>query len=262
MGTYHQTEQPEFREWIQALNDLAMEEVADEYGIDRRGDVILCPEHNDHNLGNCHISHNRYYCFACHGKGDNLRLVQKITGMGFMDAAKDLSGRFGIPVYEYRGQASSKNIDRMPVTKAQLIVLGLIPEARSVFWVENCSCGKPATGVFRADKDEEGIGYLTGSTCRMLMEQLYRDDKEGFFAVIAGKFREVSNTYLALYEAKVWTWDLFPDDLKPDIQIVLEKSLTELNQLAQTLTERKLVNLSYFKLPSFEKKERRYQLVL
>lgn len=261
---YNPFDDPQYTDWLNQLREIPMEEVADTYDVERRGMTILCPEHDDKNIGNCSIYHNRYYCFACHAKGDNIRLVQKIKGIGFMAAARDLAASFGYPIYETgnRKAFSTGEIDYMPVTKKQLTALGLLPNKTAVFVVERYQTWKDNDMISKPDLGDDNTGYMIGGTMMMSPERLYKEDKEGFFALIAGKFREMSSLYLTLYQEKVWELKIFPDVMKPDMQGFLEETLLILNELAKNMVEQRLLDLSYFKLPKFQKKGTRYQLQL
>lgn len=247
-----------YREWVDSLNDIPIYDVIEAFDIERKGDSILCPnpEHHDQNFGNCRLYKNRYYCFACHDSGDNIHFVMKITGQKYMSAANLLATRMGYPIYHPRlksGERTDK--EKMPVTKSQLKLLGLIPK-KQVFLSEAFDLYKPVQGEYRGDF----FGYITGSTETMGMEKLFEEDKEAFFSVIAGKFREMSTIYLELYAAKIWQWNIFND--QQTIQTVLEYSLDELNKLAVLFTENRIMDLSYFHLPPFEKKKPKYVLTI
>jgi DNA primase len=41
---------------------------------------------------------DRYYCYFCHRRGNQLELWARLQGLGVYDAAKDLCDRLGIPV--------------------------------------------------------------------------------------------------------------------------------------------------------------------
>ena len=255
-------EDPGFVAWIEELNEIPMEDVADEYGIERNGALILCPDHDDYHFGSCRIHHNRYYCFACHGKGDNLKLVKTVTGYSYVKAAQDLATRFHIPIYYAdRNRKGVQQIDRMPLSKTQLIVLGLQPNPKQVFLAEANQLGK-AGDFCVADNDPEGISYLTGSVRSMSITKLYQEDKEGFFAIVAGKFYEYASQYKYLYEHQIWDCDLFSSEVKCDIQHALERNLEILNSIAEKFTAEHLIDLSYFKMPVLKKAQKRYSLQL
>lgn len=255
----------QYTDWLNQLKDIPMEEVADAYDVERRGMTILCPEHADKHIGNCSIFHNRYHCFACHANGDNIRLVQKIKNIDFMTAAQDLATTFGYPIYDPQNRRTGYIIterDYMPVTKKQLIALGLLPNRTAVFIAERYQTWKDNDKVSKADTRDDNTGYIIGENIMMSPERLYKEDKEGFYALIAGKFRETSILYVTLYKEKIWELKIFPDVIKPDIQNFLEETLVTLNELAKNMIEQKLLDLSYFKLPKFEKQITRYQLRL
>lgn len=253
---------PRYAEWIDRIREIPMEDVADAYGIERNGESILCPEHNDTHTGNCHIYHNRYHCFACHAKGDVIKLVQKSQHISYTAASQDLARQFDIPIYKaFSKNPSTVDTDYMPITKTQLMALGLIPNTQRVFVPESYQNWRSnyTEDVYVADPGDDNTGYMVGSTIPMSISRLYKEDKEGFFALIAGKFKEASSIYVSLYMKEIWTTDLFKE-IRFDIQNILESLLITLNDLAVSLTEKQLVDLSYFKLPPFKSKKTRYTL--
>ena len=58
--------------------------------------TIRCPVHDDdHPSMNVSITDGHFRCHACGAKGgDIIALHRLITGMGFLDAVRDLGGRF------------------------------------------------------------------------------------------------------------------------------------------------------------------------
>lgn len=257
-------EDPQYAEWINMLKDIPMEEVADMYDIERHRTSILCPEHADKNVGNCKIFHNKYHCFACDAKGDNIRLVQKHLNIGYMAAARDLAKMFGYEVYEPNTKQYKDPVqfDYMPVTKKQLVALGLLPNKTPVFVVEKYQEWKDADMISKPDLGGNNTGYMIGGNMLMSMERLYKEDKESFYAVIAGKFKEATTMYLQLYKAKAWELSIFSADIKLDFQTHIEDTLKTLDEFAHTMVEQRIMDLSYFKIPEFKQKKTRYQLTL
>lgn len=92
-----------------AINELDMETVArcvcgyTDGRVGQKGSALIlkrgtattitCPEHNDHSPS-CSIYHNRYYCFACGAKGDNIKLVSNALNLNFQDACKAIADEF------------------------------------------------------------------------------------------------------------------------------------------------------------------------
>ncbi|MBQ6857683.1 MAG: hypothetical protein IJO13_11345 [Lachnospiraceae bacterium] len=251
---------PDYKMWISTLNEISMYDVIETFDIDRSGDSIICPnpDHHDTRFGNCKIMGNRYHCFACGQGGSNISLIMNLQNKRFSEAAEILAIKMGIPVQRPGRRIKKQEQDLMPVTKSQLEYLGLNSKTSRVFCPEAYDTEKPAEGEFKGDV----FGYMIGTRVSFSMEKLYQEDKESFYSVIAGKFKEASNAYLAMYEIKIWESDLFDHDVKPLLQITLERALTELNDLAIRFTENHIMDLSYFKLPEFHKKKKRFTLTI
>lgn len=252
---------PNYRDWIDSLNEISMYDVIDAFDIDRRGDSILCPNpaHHDMRFGNCKIYNNRFHCFACGCSGNNVKLIMNLKDEKFMKAAETLAKQMGYPIMKPNMKMSTQEIqERMPITKTQLEILGLQPNPTRVLIPEAYDIYKPETGEYQGDV----FGYMIGPTETFSLDQLYREDKEAFYSIIAGKFYTASKTYIALYESEIWKWGCFSKDSERDIQISLEKALNELNEVAQKLTEARIMDLSYFKMPEIKKKKAKYSITI
>jgi DNA primase len=92
------------------LTDVAAEikartdcrDVAEELGLQRRWGNFLCPFHRDTHPS-LSIRPYGYRCFACAAKGDVVKLVMQVKGIGFRDALEYLAARCGVNLPPRRG---------------------------------------------------------------------------------------------------------------------------------------------------------------
>lgn len=96
---------------IRAAADL-VDVAADYVQLKRSGSRYkgLCPFH-DENTPSFSIDpdQNLYYCFGCGNGGDVFKFVQDIEGVGFLEAARVLAERYGIPLPEEDGDGEAAN---------------------------------------------------------------------------------------------------------------------------------------------------------
>ena len=89
-------------EEIRAAADLV--DVAGDYvQLKRSGSRYkgLCPFHNESTPSfSVDPEQNLYYCFGCSSGGDVFKFVQEIEGVGFLEGARILAERYGIPIPE------------------------------------------------------------------------------------------------------------------------------------------------------------------
>ena len=83
---------------LSRLRELPVADVASAVGITLRGNKAMC--FNGHDTASpsftVNKARNTWRCFGCGEHGDAIALVQKIHGLGFMDACNWLCGHFGI----------------------------------------------------------------------------------------------------------------------------------------------------------------------
>ncbi len=61
----------------------------------------LCPFHNESTPSfSVDPEQNLYYCFGCQNGGDVFKFIQDIEGVGFLESARILAERYGIPIPE------------------------------------------------------------------------------------------------------------------------------------------------------------------
>src|SRR6478735_11002299 len=66
-----------------------------------RSHVGVCPFHKE-KTPSFHVNPERgfYYCFGCHESGDAIKFVQRIEGLEFTEAVRELAERAGIQIVE------------------------------------------------------------------------------------------------------------------------------------------------------------------
>ena len=90
-------------EEIKARTDLA--DLIASYGIQiRRAGASVkacCPFHNEKTPSfNINTSKGFYHCFGCGESGDAIKFVQKMEGLGFVEAVQKLAGQCGVKIEE------------------------------------------------------------------------------------------------------------------------------------------------------------------
>ena len=82
---------------VTKLNELPIEQVAQELGISLKAHKALCFMHNDHNPSmSFNVKKNMFYCFVCSKGGGPIRLVQEYQGWNFQEACVWLGDKFKI----------------------------------------------------------------------------------------------------------------------------------------------------------------------
>jgi DNA primase len=104
----------EFVDQVKAAADIVA--VIGEYVRLRKASAYrytgLCPFHSEKTPSfSVNASKQFYYCFGCHARGDVLKFVMEIEGVGFYDALKNLAERYGIPMPK-RSQFSDEDSRR------------------------------------------------------------------------------------------------------------------------------------------------------
>src|SRR6478752_836896 len=74
-----------------------------------RSHVGVCPFHKE-KTPSFHVNAERgfYYCFGCHESGDAIKFVQRIEGLEFSDAVRELCERAGIQIVETSSEPERK----------------------------------------------------------------------------------------------------------------------------------------------------------
>ena len=74
-----------------------------------RSHVGVCPFHKE-KTPSFHVNAERgfYYCFGCHESGDAIKFVQRIEGLEFHEAVRELASRAGIEIVETASEPERK----------------------------------------------------------------------------------------------------------------------------------------------------------
>ena len=85
------------RDEIQKLRELPIEGVALHLGLKLKGHRTLCVNHQERHMS-LHFSqkNNRGKCFSCGWSCDSISLVEKVNGVGFLDACKWLAEEYNL----------------------------------------------------------------------------------------------------------------------------------------------------------------------
>ena len=85
------------RDEIQKLRELPIEGVALHLGLKLKGHRTLCVNHQERHMS-LHFSqkNNRGKCFSCGWSCDSISLVEKVNGVGFIDACKWLAEEYNL----------------------------------------------------------------------------------------------------------------------------------------------------------------------
>ena len=105
---------------IDRLNELPIEQVAEEVGLTVSHHKSLCPFHPDSRPSltfNC--AKNRYKCYVCESYGGPIDLALKQLGLSFTDACRWLGNRFGIYFDEEQRSPRWSSIKAVPIRAAR-----------------------------------------------------------------------------------------------------------------------------------------------
>jgi len=80
------------------LDRCNMIDLVDALGLDRKGKVARCPNHDDQGRPNLAIFSDNVHCFACGFHADAFGLVAKVKGLDFKGSFDFLAGRYGLPL--------------------------------------------------------------------------------------------------------------------------------------------------------------------
>ena len=201
------------------LRDIPITDICDAFDIEREGEQILCPAHNDRHMGSCRLfpSTNTFKCFACGAFGDGTRLVMYQKDATWFQAAQMIAEEFGI-AFDSSEEIEEK--ERMPLSNEELKFIGLLPGTGRILKALRAVGSKPESGTVYAF---DGENYILGESDSMSVRQLFYEDREAFIALIRAKLCWYANTYSSLYDEKIWTK---PGFSKLNAQRVLEYAIT------------------------------------
>jgi DNA primase len=113
---------------IEELRDVAdiVDVVNDYVNLKRSGSRYkgLCPFHDENTPSfSVEPEKNLYYCFGCQRGGDVFKFIQEMEGVGFLESARMLAERFGVPLPD-------DNVDREAASEKEAIYHALRWAAR------------------------------------------------------------------------------------------------------------------------------------
>jgi len=90
-----------------------------------RSHVGVCPFHKE-KTPSFHVNAERgfYYCFGCHESGDAIKFVQRIEGLEFSEAVRELCDRAGIEIVETSSEPERKQQAEMRRRQQELYEVG------------------------------------------------------------------------------------------------------------------------------------------
>jgi len=90
-----------------------------------RSHVGVCPFHKE-KTPSFHVNAERgfYYCFGCHESGDAIKFVQRIEGLEFHEAVRELAERAGIEIIETASEPERKQQAEMRRRQQELYDVG------------------------------------------------------------------------------------------------------------------------------------------
>lgn len=173
--------------------------VAEELGWDvvSRGQkkLILCPHHNDHNLGSCYITEKKYECYTCHKQGDVFAFVQAVRNVKFLDAVKivaDICG--GSDQYLLSGDACYVSPDSRFISKEDQLFIGLFSD--------------PVFTIVGIEYDYDSLPELREQGFQIDFAESADGDVYGYLL----KERVLSNPLYSLYKEDIQSYRQLIDD--------------------------------------------------
>jgi DNA primase len=124
----------------------------------------LCPFHSEKTPSfSVDPDQNLYYCFGCQNGGDVFKFIQEIEGVGFLESARILAERYGIPIPE-------GDVDPEEATERETILHALRFAARFFYHqLTQTDRGRPALEYLRGRGFKPrtikrfGLGYAPDS---------------------------------------------------------------------------------------------------
>lgn len=205
---------------------VSMEDICDLLGIEKRriGGLtsVLCPFHDDENFGNAFIKNNKITCFACGKTGDIFDVYMHQTGMSLMEAAAEISSRFGLSDVMSQKQSSLT----IPFSKQELAAIGLLREERNTekYPVSILESPEKMPGFTVQKETTYGYSMRTrkmvavvddyvvskkGQSMYKHLVDLFESDKKSFFGIVRSKCRE----YYTKYNTAIMTINAIQDEL-------------------------------------------------
>lgn len=169
--------------------------------------MILCPAHNDHNIGSCYLTEHGFKCYACGRHGDVFEMVQLKLGVDFEEAKKyvaDICG--GVEYYEADNTSFRSQIGFISRKEQETIGIKDAPVySITGFTYDWFEAKKAKEEGYLVDSDfdyDEGCfdGYIIKKmVCSSPLLELYRDDITTYRTLIDdfcnSKIRVLTNTF-------------------------------------------------------------------
>lgn len=193
---------------------VSMEDICDILGIEKRriGGLtsVLCPFHDDQRFGNAFIMKNsRIKCFACGHTADIFDLYMFQTGLSLLEAAKEISERFGLTDVTVQKRSSG-----MPFSMEELTAIGLLTEDRKPERYPESVLEAPEKRLGYTVNKETTLGYSKrtrevvalvddyvvskkGQPMYKHLTELYETNKGNFYWMVRNKCREYYKKYIA-----------------------------------------------------------------
>jgi DNA primase len=200
-------------------------DVAEELGLQRRWGNFLCVFHADRNPS-LSIKEYGYRCFACDAKGDVVKLVMQVKGIGFRDALEYLAARCGVNLSPRRGGRGpgAANAAPGPVlaprVRQQIAEPSIDPDRRSTIYTWVALTGRlheglalheqaPAfdylarRGISAATAVRAGLAFAPGydATSKAMREMFSRSSLQA-----AGLFNDGGNLRLFKHQLLIPYW--------------------------------------------------------
>lgn len=125
--------------------------------------VGLCPFHAE-KTPSFHVFSDRYYCFGCKARGDIIDFVRQTKGMGFIDALKYLTQKYGIEAPELESSRLNSAERQQEATQVKLL-MAAADEFRANLKSpagEHARAYLERRGFTPAQVDEYGFGLTPG----------------------------------------------------------------------------------------------------
>jgi DNA primase len=134
-----------------------VELIGESVKLQRRGRsyVGLCPFHKEKSPS-FHVNAERgfYHCFGCHESGDAIKFVQRVEGLEFLEAVRQLAQRAGIEIVETISDNERKQQAEVRRREGELYELG---NAAAAFF-ERMLREHPLGGHAQAELERRGLG--------------------------------------------------------------------------------------------------------
>ena len=169
---------------------------------------LLCPFHDDHHFGSCHIRGNKIYCFACGEKADAIKLVQHVMNYSFIDACKYIADKMGVTLVANDNTQSQKKV----LSDKVLEVIHLCGNRQKIYGVaeiiseEEYFNRETKHGLkhvmfseehISENPEDEGRGYYVAQNVLMRnpLQQLLEENEEAYNQLVYGKAAESKEYY-------------------------------------------------------------------